>query len=148
MTRNRFMKTIHDARPEIGIFEVVDGIFFYDSTACDPAYAVGGTVDGGQFFHKDLLKNQVYPDPRISKETKEKIAKNSFSNWRAFPRGRVYYSVPEDSYYVTMHPSLNTPEYRNDIVNSFRLPRNKIVWTTDPEYINVYDGQCEYWDVR
>jgi len=126
--------TLKDARPEVGIFEVVDGVFFYASSPADPVYAVGGTVDGGHLFHRDLMKEYAYKNPNISEESKAKIAKNGFQNWRAFPRGRVYYSVPEDKYYVTLHPSLYNPQTRNDIINSFRLPRNKIVWTTDPEY--------------
>ena len=125
---------LKDARPEVGIFEVVDGVFFYSSVPMEPTHAIGGAVDGGYLFHKDLLKEFAYENPNVSEESKAKIAKGGFSNWRAFPRGRVYYIVPEDRYYVTMHPSLNTPEYRNDIINSFRLPREKIVWTTDPEY--------------
>lgn len=124
---------IKDARPEVGIFEVVDSKFFYTSMPCNIVDAVGGAVDGGELFHKDLLK-QAYYDDAISDEAKKKIAKNDFNNWLAFPRGRVYYIVAEDRYYVMMHPSLNTAEIRNDIINSFRLPRNKIVWTTDQEY--------------
>ena len=51
--------------------------------------------------------------------------------------GYVYYVVAEDRYYVTMHPSLNTANVRNDIINFFHLPRNKIVWTTDAEYMEA-----------
>lgn len=129
--------TLKDSRPEVGIFEVVDGIFFYSSEEADPALAVGGTVDAGNLFHRDLLREYAYKNPNVTEESKAKIAKNNFNNWRAFPRGRVYYVVPEDRYYVALHPSLYTPETRNDIINSFRLPRNKIVWTTDPEYSSI-----------
>lgn len=137
MPTRKIMRIIHDSRPEVGIFEVVDGVFFYDSTVCDPLYAVSNTVDGGQFFHRDLLKNQAYVDPRVSEGSKEKIAKGGFSNWRAFPRGRVYYKVDEDKYYVTMHPSLNTREIRQKIGESFHLPPDKIAWTTDEEYSSL-----------
>lgn len=128
---------LKDARPEIGIFEVVDGIFFYASSPCEPYLAVAGTVDGGHLFHRDLMKQEAYNHPSVSEKSKAKIAENNFQNWRAFPRGRVYYVVPEDRYYVSLHPSLFTPRYKNDIINSFHLPRDKIVWTTDPEYMEV-----------
>lgn len=138
LNKPRIVKaSLRDARPEVGIFEVVDGIFFYASSPADPTFAVGGTVDAGHLFHRDLMREEAYNNPSVSEESKKKIAANGFKNWRAFPRGRVYYVVPEDRYYVTFHPSLNKPEIRNDIINSFHLPRNKIVWTTDPEYSSL-----------
>jgi hypothetical protein len=93
------MKII-DAKPQVGIFEIVEGVFLKDTEDAQPIDQGGGFFDGLiRHYHEQEVRVQVKYAPNISQQTKEKFAKNrgEYLHW---PRGRVDFNVKDGKYYI------------------------------------------------
>ena len=87
------MITIKDEKPQVGIFELLDNTLCCLSQEMNPIDAVGGAVDAGNLFHRDLCR-QALKTENLSTRTKD-IINSQREFWTKFPRGRVWYSVDE-----------------------------------------------------
>lgn len=125
---------IEDAKPQVGIFELIDNVLLYDSIDMNVADVVGGAVDAGRLFHADLVKQAMYI-PQISDKTKEELKKYHFQNWRKWPRGRVWYKVDTDKFYISScREFLTNSRLVQDVMRKFSLPQNKVVLVVDAFY--------------
>lgn len=127
------MKKIKDAKPQVGIFELLDDRLYFMTQDMNKSDAVGGAVDAGNLFHRDLCK-QILSTGVLSKDTQNNINKGG-PFWLRFPRGRVWYSVPEDTYYISSCKQIVTnSDLVNDIISVFSLPKNKTQPLIDSDY--------------
>lgn len=116
------MKII-DAKPQVGIFEIVEDVFLKDTEDAQ------GIDQGGGFFngyvlhlHEQEIRVQVKYTDSISKETKEKFANNrgEYLHW---PRGRVDFNVREGKYHImSSYKFLTEPSNVERVTREFHLP--------------------------
>lgn len=124
---------VKDKKPQVGIFELVDNKLYYLTQDMQISDAIGGAVDGGNLFHRDLCK-LILLEGNLSEES-TKIMNSSGPFWMKFPRGRVWYSVPEKTYYISSCKEILTNlNLVDDIVSEFALTQNKIQLLLDSDY--------------
>ena len=129
-----FRVTIKDSKPQVGIFEIVDGTLYPVTEDLDVTKAVGGSVDAGHLFHRDLCR-EIAKMPEISEESRRILNSGRQAVWQKFPRGRVWYNVPDDKFYVSSDRSvLTNQKHVAEIMEAFSLPRNKTQLLVDGAY--------------
>ena len=90
---------IRDAKPQVGIFEIVDGVFLMDSEDTLENWS-NGYFDGTVMHRHDQdIKTQVKYSPYVSEKTKEKFRSDprEYLRWQ---RGRVDYDPHEKKWHI------------------------------------------------
>lgn len=122
---------IQDTRPQVGIFEIVDGILFIDTEDVQPIDQGGGYFDGlTPHLHNQDIQRQVVLHPSISEEMKS-IWKSNRNEYLNHPRGRVDFDTINNRFEMMAAYKFFTNENVNRIARAFHLNPEKIVLVAD-----------------
>lgn len=113
---------VRDAKPEVGIFEIVENIFLKDSEPIRPFSPSGRYFEGlTPHRHKDDIKVHVRNSPYVSEKTKAKFAANpdEYLNW---PRGRVDYDTQDKVWTIMTAAKFFNGENVERVTREFHLP--------------------------
>lgn len=111
---------IKDSKPQVGIFEIVEGELLIDSE--DTQQIASGFFDGLNHRHDQDVKRLVKHSSRISDKTKARFEANpaEYLNW---PRGRVDYDCDEKKWHIMASAKLlNDGAAVEKIARAFYLP--------------------------
>ena len=123
---------IKDMKPQVGIFEIIDGKFYVLSREVDYSKMNNISDDAGEYFHKYLVKNII---SRCSKEAQEKYKSvKQDEGFLVFPRGRVCYNFNNDKYLVCGSRKALSGNNTETIMRLFSLPRSKTQFYVDAFY--------------
>lgn len=133
---------IKDAKPQVGIFEIVEGKMLSDTEDTQETSESGRYFDGINLrFHKDVVKTLVAYHPNISKETKAKFASNP-AEYLKYPRGRIDYDTVDKKWSIMSSRDVLT---NNDLIElitrEFNLPplaSGKIVLEADEGHYGIF----------
>lgn len=116
------MKII-DTKPQVGIFEIVEGILLTDTEDAQPINQGGGIFNGLVLhLHEQEVRVQVKYHDGISKETKNKFATNR-GEYLKWPRGRVDFNVKDGTYNImSSRKFLENAANVERITRAFHLP--------------------------
>lgn len=121
---------IEDMKPQVGIFEIIDGNVYVVSRDVDFSKVHNISDDAGEYFHEDLVKHVI---SKCSKEAQDKY-KSMRQGFLAFPRGRVCYNFNNDIYQVFGSREAISGKNGEVIMRKFSLPRNKTTFYIDSYY--------------
>ena len=121
---------IKDMKPQVGIFEIIDGNVYVVSRDVDFSKVHNISDDAGEYFHEDLVKHVI---SKCSKEAQDKY-KSMRQGFLAFPRGRVCYNFNNDVYQVFGSREAVSGKNGEVIMRKFSLPRNKTTFYIDSYY--------------
>lgn len=125
---------IIDAKPQVGIFEIVDDILLTDTEDVSTFSKSGEYFDGfNPHLHQTDIRPLVLNNSLISKETKLKF-KNNYNEYLNYPRGRVDYNTKTGEYHIMAAKNFFTMTNIEKITRAFHLPpysSNKIVLEAD-----------------
>ena len=128
---------INDMKPQVGIFEVVDGYWLFDTEDVQPISKAGVFFEGETpHLHLNEVKKQVLAHPNISKETKELFKTNPYA-YLKYPRGRVDYNTNTKKYHIMASKKFFTNENLETVLRAFYLPSygsGKIVLEADENH--------------
>lgn len=133
---------IKDSTPCVGIFELIDDAI---GVMCDTIYnlpEVNGVIDGGQFFHRDLVKMMINNYGGISEKTLNVIKKNINNPdlHRYFPRGRVCYNTKLKTFEIYSNEMLlKDEELVRRILEEFDIKGYKIQGYVDNFHYSLLD---------
>lgn len=114
--------TFKDSKPQVGIFEIVDGVFLMDSEDVQFSSSSGEYFDGlTPHLHSQDIKRLVINSPFISEETKN-IFRTDSNAYLNYPRGRVDYNTVERKYHVMAARKFFTNETVEKVTRMFHLP--------------------------
>lgn len=135
------MKII-DHKPQVGIFEIVDGHFLKDTEDTQEVSESGRYFDGIDLhFHNTVIKTLVDWDPHINKEIKEKFRKNQ-NEYLKYPRGRVDYDTVDKKWSIMSSKDVLTNDaLLEQITREFNLPpvaSGKIVLEADEGHYGIF----------
>ena len=137
----RFRIKLKDAKPQVGIFEVIDDEIGVMSDLIENLPMQNGIVDGGILFHRDLVRKMyATSDAKIYPETREFIKKN-YNNpnlHRCFPRGRLCYNKNERCLELYANEeTLRNEELINRILAEFDALGYKVKSYVDEQHYNL-----------
>ena len=114
---------ILDTKPQVGIFEIVEGVLLLDTEDAQPINQGGGIFNGQiPHLHEQEIKVQVKYHSNISEETKRKFAINR-GEYLKYPRGRVDFNVNDRTYsIISSRRFLEQPGNIELITRAFHLP--------------------------
>lgn len=113
---------ILDSKPQVGIFEIVDGVLLIDTEDVQKIDQGGGMFDGvTPHLHSNDIKTLVINSPSISEEIKQRFNDNP-SEYLNYPRGRVDYDIVNDRYYIMAAMEFFNSENVERITRAFHLP--------------------------
>ena len=113
---------IKDSKPEVGIFELVEGQLLIDGEEVSRYGAAGDFFSGTRpHLHAQDIKTLVKYNPSISAETKAKFEKDPREYLR-YLRGRVDYNVKTGQYHIMSSRSFFTQENIEMVTRAFHLP--------------------------
>ena len=121
---------IKDMKPQVGIFEIIDGNVYVVSREVDYSKINNISDDAGEYFHEDLTKRVI---SKCSKEAQEKY-KSVRQGFLAFPRGRVCYNFNNDKFEIFGGREALSGRNVETIMRKFSLPRNKTIAYVDSFY--------------
>lgn len=125
---------ILDSKPQVGIFEIVDGVLFMDTEDVQRIDQGSGMFDGlTPHLHAQDIGPQVLSSPSISIETKDKWKVNR-DEYLKHPRGRVDYDINQDRYYIMAAYEFFNQANVERITRAFHLPpysTGKIILQSD-----------------
>lgn len=113
---------VKDARPEVGIFEIVENVFLKDTEATQSLKIAGNVFSGEHLhLHANDVKRLVAASNNISKETKSRFASNpsEYLNW---PRGRVDYDIDTGHWTIMASKKFFSSETIERVTREFHLP--------------------------
>ena len=124
---------IKDAKPQVGIFEIVDNNILIDSEDVDINYQ-GEYFDGHTpHLHANDIKVHVEANPYISQDTQDFFRSNP-NAYLYYPRGRVDYNTKDGTYHIMAAKKFFTQLSVEQITREFHLPpyaSGKIVLEAD-----------------
>lgn len=113
---------IKDAKPQVGIFEIVENYLLTDTEDVQAVSESGDIFDGTTpHLHMNDVKRLVIAHPSISEETKQKFLNNK-NEYLKYPRGRVDYNTKTDVYTIMASPGLLNPRTVEILTRAFHLP--------------------------
>ena len=111
-----------DMKPQVGIFEIVEGKLLIDTEDVQPVSNAGDFFSGeGLHLHQVDVKRQVLNHLGISEETKEKF-RNNPNEYLKYPRGRVDYDTKNKKYWIMCSEKFITNENIEKVLRAFYLP--------------------------
>ena len=111
-----------DAKPQVGIFEIVDDILLLDTEDVQPISHSGDFFDGlHTHLHEQDVKTLVKYNSSISEKTKELFASNRYA-YLNYPRGRVDYNTKTKKYHIMASKKFFTTPNIERITRAFHLP--------------------------
>ena len=114
--------TIKDNKPEVGIFEIVEGQFLMDGEEVSRYGAVGDFFSGtNPHLHAQDIKVLVKYNDHISEETKKRFNDNP-QEYLKYPRGRVDYNIKTGQYHIMSSSDFFTQENVEAVTRAFHLP--------------------------
>ena len=128
---------IKDRKPQVGIFEIVEGYWLIDTEEVQPISKAGVFFEGETpHLHMNEVKRQVQVHPNISETTKELFRKDR-NAYLKYPRGRVDYNTETKNYHIMASRKFYTNENVETVLRLFNLPSygtGKIVLEADENH--------------
>lgn len=125
---------IKDTRPQVGIFEIVDGYLLLDTEDYQTISHSGDFFDGTVLhLHEQEVKNQVRNHPNISEETKAYFRINRGA-YLEYPRGRVDYNTKTGKFHLMASQKFFKEQDVERVLRAFYLPpksSDKLVFEAD-----------------
>lgn len=120
--------------PEVGPFYVIDDTVFADTEEVRDLFQNSIGVISSDNSHYDYwtVLQQIYPEFR-------KV------DYDYYPRGRVVYSVEEDTYYLYIDECIRNKV--NDIIQELGLPKVKVK-VSDDEHYKCHQCNKSYVDIN
>lgn len=114
---------IKDTKPQVGIFEFVDGILLTDTEDVQFINQGGGFFDGMTIHRHDTdIRTKVKYEKDIPEKTKMEFERNSAA-YLDYPRGRVDYNVHEGMYYImASRQFFDNEDMVERVTRAFHLP--------------------------
>ena len=133
---------IKDAKPQVGIFEIVENVFIKETEDTEEVSDTGRFFDGyDPHYHKDVIKLYVNQYNNISEETKAKFKSNP-NEYLKHPRGRVDYDTVDKKWSImSSRDVLSDDGLLERITREFNLPpvaSGKIVLEADEGHYGLY----------
>lgn len=128
---------IIDAKPQVGIFEIVENVFLKETEDVQPYSTTGEFFDGTDLhMHSYVIPTLVENSNYISEETKDKFKKNR-NEYLNYPRGRVDYNTKTHKYHIMSSRKFFTEENIERVTREFHLPpysSNNVVLESDENH--------------
>lgn len=128
---------IKDAKPQVGIFEIVDDVLLLDTEDVANIDQGMGMFDGlTPHLHASDIRPQVLSHPEISAETKKKFENNP-GEYLKYPRGRVDYDTRNGTYSIMAAYKFFNEQNVERISRAFHLPpyaTGKIILEADDNH--------------
>lgn len=124
---------IKDAKPQVGIFELVDGQLLIDSEDVQTDKRAGEYFSGiNPHLHAQSVKTMVAYS-NVDENIKRRFRENR-NEYLFYPRGRVDYNTKTGQYHIMSSRKFFTEENVENITRAFHLPpysSGKIVLEAD-----------------
>jgi hypothetical protein len=133
---------IKDAKPQVGIFEIVENVFLKDTEDTQMVSDTGRYFDGyDAHFHKDVIKLLVRNNSQISDKTKQQFLNNR-DEYLKWPRGRIDYDTIDKTWTImSSRDVLMNSDLVERITREFNLPplnSGKIELVADEGHYGLY----------
>lgn len=113
---------IRDMKPQVGIFEIVDGVMLSDTEDTSDVSAAGRYFSGDQLhLHAQVVKTLVKHAEGISQESKAKFERDA-AEYLKHPRGRVDYDTVDREWHIMAARRFFTPANVELVTREFHLP--------------------------
>ena len=113
---------VKDNKPEVGIFEIVEGQMLIDSEEVSRYGAAGDFFSGTRpHLHANDIKTLVKYNSNISEETKNRFNSDP-KEYLRYPRGRVDYNVKTGQYHIMSSSDFFNQENVEKVTRAFHLP--------------------------
>lgn len=113
---------IKDTRPQVGIFEIVDGVMLSDTEDTSDVSMSGRYFSGNQLhLHAQVVKTLVKHAEGVKPETKAKFESDS-AEYLKWPRGRVDYDIVDKEWHIMAAKKFFTVANVELVTREFHLP--------------------------
>lgn len=131
---------IKDAKPQVGIFEIIDGQVLVESEDVQQFSNAGDIFSGnGIHLHAQSVKTMVAYS-NVNEEIKKKFKLNR-NEYLKYPRGRVDYNTKTKTFTIMSNKDFFTVKNVELITRAFNLPpyaSGKIELVADEGHYGIY----------